>query len=73
VKAAQISDAPTDLQNVVENTFANQIGLSWVAPVFDGGSVLLDYRLWTDNASGVNFEVLIDGLTDTNYIVTGLT
>ena len=46
IKAAQITDAPTDLSNVESITNANQIGLVWVAPAFDGGSQLLDYRLW---------------------------
>ena len=46
ITAAQITGAPTDLSNVESITNANQIGLVWVAPAFDGGSQLLDYRLW---------------------------
>lgn len=39
--------------------------------MFDGGSNLLDYRLWTDSASsGATFTVLAVSLSDTNYIVT---
>jgi chitodextrinase len=48
VLAAQEPDAPTILANVAEITLRDQIGLTWVAPVFDGGSTLLDYRVWTD-------------------------
>ena len=73
VLAAQTPDAPTDLANVVEITNAEQIGLTWVAPVFDGGSELLDFRLYTDNASGSVFTVLEETLTATEYTVTGLT
>jgi hypothetical protein len=54
-------------------TAANQIGLQWVAPVFDGGSTLLDYTIYYDNASGNNFEELVVGLTDTTYTATSLT
>jgi len=36
---------------VPEVTSATQIGLSWIAPVFDGGSPVVDYRVWYDNAS----------------------
>lgn len=52
VVAAQVPDNPTGLQNVPEQTHANQIGLSWSAPVFIGGSEILGYQIWYDNASG---------------------
>jgi hypothetical protein len=74
ILAAQIPDNPTDLANVEANTNANSIGLSWSAPVFDGGSALIDYRLWFDDATnGVTFTELASGLTDTSYTATGLT
>jgi hypothetical protein len=47
--------------------------LSWTAPTFDGGSAILDYRIYYDNASGSDFEVLASNVADTQYIVTGLT
>lgn len=37
IMAAQIPDEPTDLENVPLNTNANQIGLQWIEPVFNGG------------------------------------
>jgi len=43
IKAAQVPDSPTDLVNVPEVTQATQVGLQWVAPVFNGGSSVLDY------------------------------
>jgi hypothetical protein len=73
VLAAQVPDAPTNLVNVPENTARYQNGLSWVAPEFDGGSPILDYRIWTDESNGPEYVVLVDGLTDLNYIATGLT
>ena len=63
ILAAQIPDEPTDLQNVPANTFANQIALAWLAPLFDGGSPVVDYRIWYDNASGGTFEILASGVT----------
>jgi hypothetical protein len=54
-------------------TLADRIGLTWVAPVFDGGSPVLDYRVWYDNASGGDFIELTTGVTDTSYTATGLT
>jgi hypothetical protein len=63
---------PEDLQNDPAITNAVQIGLTWQNPTFDGGSELIDYRIWYDNASGSTFEELISGVTDTSYTVTGL-
>lgn len=63
---------PEDLQNDPAITNAVQIGLTWQPPTFDGGSELIDYRIWYDNASGSTFEELISGVTDTSYTVTGL-
>lgn len=47
------------------------IALAWEAPV-DGGSEILDYQLWYDNASGSTWIVQKSDLTSLNYIVTGL-
>jgi hypothetical protein len=30
---------------------AATVGLSWTAPSFDGGSAVIDYRLWSDTVS----------------------
>ena len=65
-------DAPTDLQNVPAITDADTIGLSWAAPEFDGGSPILDYRLWSDNASGSDFAVLEGSLAGFTYTATSL-
>ena len=73
VLAAQVPDAPTDLSNNPAITNADQIGLTWAAPVFTGGSPLIDYRLYTDNASGTDFTILVESLTVLEYTATGLT
>jgi len=73
VLAAQIPDAPTDLVTVPAVTTANQIGLSWVAPAFNGGSSVLDYAVWYDDATnGVTFTEFASGLTDLSYTAAGL-
>jgi hypothetical protein len=74
VLAAQIPDSPTNLANVAEITDSNSIGLTWSAPIFDGGSALIDYRVWFDDATdGVTFTELASGLTDTSYTADSLT
>jgi hypothetical protein len=70
--AAQIPDAPTDLADAPAITLATQIGLTWNAPAFNGGSPI-DYRLWFDDAtSGTTFTEVASGLTVLTYTVTGL-
>lgn len=72
IEAAQVPNKPTGLENVPENTTANQVGLQWQAPAFNGGSIIEDYQLWYDNASGSNLEVLETTLTSLEYIALGL-
>lgn len=59
--------------NLPQITFANQIGIQWDAPVFDGGSSILDYTIYYDNASGSTFTELVAGLTDLTYTANSLT
>jgi hypothetical protein len=74
VLAAQIPDHPSNLANVAEITDSDSIGLSWSSPVFDGGSALIDYRIWFDDATnGVTFTELVSGLTVTSYTANSLT
>jgi hypothetical protein len=45
----------------------------WDPPTFDGGTAVLYYRLWFDDATdGATFEVLGSAITDTFYVKTGL-
>jgi len=46
--------------------------LKWLTPVFDGGSPVLDFRVWFDNA-GSSFRVLASGVIPTQYNSTSLT
>jgi hypothetical protein len=56
---------------VEEVTSASQIGVTWEAPTFDGGSAIVDYRIWTDYASnGATFTMIADTLTDLSYVLT---
>jgi hypothetical protein len=41
--------------------------------VFDGGSSLIDYSIWYDDASGSTFTELVSGVTDLSYTATLLT
>jgi len=71
ILAAQISNAPGDFANDPAQTNAYQIGLSWTTPTFDGGSPVIDYRIWYDNANGgTSFEVLAENILVTNYLAT---
>ena len=72
ILAAQIPDAPTNLANDVQNTKSDRIGLTWSAPSFNGGSAILDYKIWYDNAKGGSFSVLAESAFGTSYIATGL-
>lgn len=70
--AAQIPDKPVLLANVPGITLADRIGLTWAAPEFNGGSPIIDYRIWFDNATGSVFEVLAEGLS-LSYTALALT
>lgn len=72
VLAAQIPDAPVNLADVPAITDAEQIGLTWEAPSFDGGSSLLDYRIWYDNALGEDSFIVLVTVPDLTYTATGL-
>jgi hypothetical protein len=73
ILAAQIPDAPINLANFAAVTDATTIGLTWSAPIFDGGSALIDYRIFFDDATGVTFTELASGLTGNSYTANSLT
>lgn len=66
-----VPDAPINLANVVDQTLATQIGLVWEDGISDGGTPIIDYIIWTDQATGV-YMPLISGLTVREYLDTGL-
>jgi hypothetical protein len=73
ILAAQTSDAPTDLVNVPSITANDRIGLSWTTPIFEGGSALIDYKLWYDNSSGSTWSVFESTIVANEFTATDLT
>lgn len=51
---------------------ADRVGLDWTAPVFNGESEILDYKLWYDNAVNV-WEIFQAVITDTEFTALDLT
>ena len=64
--------APTSLTEVVAERTKSTLGLSWTAPVFTGGAVIIDYRINIAEL-GKSYTVAATGVTSTSYTVTGLT
>jgi hypothetical protein len=58
--------------NRPEITLRNQIGLSWVIPEFEGGSLVIDYAVWYDNALGGELMQLEDSIVDQTYTAINL-
>jgi hypothetical protein len=54
ILAAQVPDKPTGLADVPTITLATRIGLVWIAPEFNGGISIQDYRVWFDDGRGDN-------------------
>lgn len=59
-------NAPTSLANDPLTTDATKIRVTWLAPVFNGGSPVLDYRVSCDFGSG-SYQFLQSGITTTSY------
>lgn len=69
---AQVPDAPVTLANNAAVTASTQVGLTWSAGAFNGGSPIIDYKLSYDQGTGT-WTQFADGITTTSYTVTGLT
>jgi len=54
-------------------TSASKIGLTWLAPIFNGGSAVINYRIWTDSATGSVFTILASDVASLSYTATSLT
>lgn len=65
-------DAPVNLNNVAETTSGTQIGLVWEEGAANGGSPVIDYRLYFDYGSG-SFVILASNVVGTSFTATGLT
>jgi hypothetical protein len=64
--------APQKLTYILDQSDAHKVVLSWTAPTSDGGTPVIDYRLWKqeDSNNGILEKQAIVGLT---YTVEGLT
>jgi hypothetical protein len=65
-------DEPTSVAEVYADRTKSTLGLTWTAPVFKGGDVIIDYRINIAEQGG-SYSVLESGITDTSYTATGLT
>jgi len=63
---------PTSLVEIVAQRTKSTLGLSWTAPVFIGGTVIIDYRI-NIAEQGQSYSVTATGVMSTSYSVTGLT
>jgi hypothetical protein len=43
-----VPDPPVNLDNVVDQTAATQIGLAWEDGFEPGGTPIIDYKIWSD-------------------------
>ena len=69
--AITVPDAPTNLADDTSITSSSDIGLIWDAPVSDGGSAVIDYKLVFDDGNG--YALLANALTALTYTASGLT
>lgn len=67
-------DIPTDVTNDALTTSSTTIKMTWVAPVFIGGSTVIDYRITykLKDAGDETYADLVDGVTNTYYDTTAL-
>ncbi len=73
VLGAKVPDAPINLQNVPSITTGYQIGLTWQAGNYNGGSPVIDYQVSYSVNSSSSYEVYSDSFTPTSITITGLT
>jgi hypothetical protein len=62
--------APLDLQNVVETTDADSIGLTWSVPSSDGGSAVLNYLVFFKLETDTDYVELASDVVETSYTTT---
>ncbi len=60
---------PTDLANEVQITDADSIGVKWLAPAFNGGSPIIDYRLWLSLVGSPSFTIVAESIVETAYTI----
>jgi hypothetical protein len=58
-----IPDAPVNLADVPEITSHTEVGLSWEDGYSDGGSPIIDYRIFK-STNDVDYEAVMFGITE---------
>jgi hypothetical protein len=71
-KIITLPDPPINLQDNAGVTNMIQIGLTWEDAAFDGGSEILDYRIWYTTQDSDVFSVLATGELLTSYTAVTL-
>lgn len=66
-----VPDAPVNFRNIVATTHATQISLVWEDGFSNGGAPVQSYKVTFDQGADT-WQLLIDGLTQPTYTVTGL-
>lgn len=64
-------DAPINLAEDYSQRTKSSLGITWEEAPFNGGAVIIDYRVSIAEQGG-EFIVLASGLTDATYTATGL-
>ena len=73
ILAAKIPDAPINLANVEAFTTAYQIGLIWTEGVYNGGSQVIDYKVFYKEAYSSTYLLFASDLTDATITIPSLT
>ena len=69
VTASEVPSPPQALDENFADSNASQISLVWVAPAFEGGLSVIDYRLWYWSATD-SISVYEQSIAATNYLAT---
>jgi hypothetical protein len=64
-----VPNAPISLSNDAAQTLSTQIGLTWSEGASNGGSAVLDYRIYYDQTTGTWVE-LDSGIATNSYVTT---
>jgi hypothetical protein len=65
-------EVPTSVAEVYASRTKSTLGLTWTAPAFTGGDVIIDYRINIAEQGGA-FSVLESGITTNSYTAISLT
>jgi hypothetical protein len=66
-----LPDAPINLANNAAITSATTVGLTWSNGISNGGSVIIDYKVWYDQGTGS--YITLTTATTNSYTATSMT